>query len=82
MKIERRDNSVFIAHNGLSIFFNKFEDKATHEQSFSIRVNKAELERGSGLVKKWHFVGDMVVDRAGYDQLCAMMNQLVFNGEG
>lgn len=35
MKIEKRDNSVFIAHNGAAIFFNKMANG-----DYIIRVNK------------------------------------------
>jgi hypothetical protein len=78
LKIERRGDSCFISHNGLTIFFNKFQDKKTHELVFNIRVNAADYEQGSGLVKKWRSVGEMHVDRAGFDKLCTTMNQLVF----
>ena len=81
MKVELKENAAFIAHNGVAVFFNKYVDRKTHKQSFVIRVTKAELEEGSGLVKKWHVVAEMSdVSREAYDKLCMVLNQLVFNG--
>ena len=81
MKVELKENAAFIAHNGVAVFFNKYVDRKTHKQTFSIRINKAEFEQGSGLVRKWHMVAEMSdVSRKAYDELCVAMNNLVFNG--
>jgi hypothetical protein len=76
LKVERRDNSVFISHSNLTIFANKFQDKATHETFYNIRVHKAEDEQGHALVKVWKPVGMMDVAAKDFQNWAELLLEL------
>ena len=56
MKTESRDNgrTVFQAHSGVAIFFNRFFDKKEKREMVSVRVNKQESQQSA----KWLTVAD------------------------
>ena len=59
MKLEKRDNSVFISHGGLTVFFNALRNRETGEKFYSISVNKAEGEPEN---RTWTKTGNMTVN--------------------
>jgi len=61
LKVEKRGNSGFISHNGLTIFFNK------HARDYDIRVQKAEQKQDGK--REWHLVGQMTVENEAFKQL-------------
>jgi hypothetical protein len=69
MKIEKRGNSGFISHEGLTVFFNKY---ATH---YTISVQKAE-QRSDGQ-RVWLKVGTMTVEKLEFKQLQQVLASLV-----
>jgi hypothetical protein len=63
VKVEKRGDSCFISHNGLTIFCNKRPD------GYEFRVQTRQNE-------KWSLAGDMMVDREAYLQLVEFLKQL------
>lgn len=62
MKVERRENTVFIAHNGAAIFVNRVKDpKDPTKHLFTIRVNKG-LHGTDGSITSWITVAEMEVE--------------------
>ena len=55
MKIERRKYVVFIAHNNLAVFFNRYKD------NYLLRINKG-LHNEKGEVDKWITTGEMEIE--------------------
>lgn len=47
MKIEKRDNSVFVSHEGLTVFFNRYREGST------VRVTTRDQQ------DVWHEAGKM-----------------------
>jgi hypothetical protein len=76
LKVEKRGNSVFISHNDLTIFVNKFQDKETHQAFFNVRVHKAEKQNGNGLNKVWKPVGMMDVEAEDFMQFVEFLAEL------
>ena len=71
MKVENRGDSCFIAHEGVSIFFN-----FTKEGTYHIRVNKQNIY--DGFKDKWGIVAEMKnVDKDSFKRLIAEMSKLV-----
>jgi hypothetical protein len=64
VKVEKRGDSCFISHNGLTLFFNK------QPSGYQIRVQKREGE-------KWTLVGEMQVEKTAYLELLNVMKQLL-----
>ena len=59
MKIDtKRDDTVFISHNGLSLFFNKRKNGQTGEVFYSLNVH---VNKGTYDDKKWEKVADMTL---------------------
>ncbi len=69
VKVEKRGDSCFISHNGLTLFFNK------QPSGYQIRVQKRE---NMGLAEeRWVLVGEMQVEKAAYLELLNVMKQLL-----
>lgn len=64
VKVEKRDQSCFISHNGLTLFFNK------QAVGYQIRVQKREGEQ-------WRLVGEMQVEKPAYVELMKVMKELL-----
>jgi len=62
MKIERRDYAVFIAHNNIAVFVNRYKRREEPtEHYFLLRVNKG-LHNDKGEVEKWITIGEMEIE--------------------
>lgn len=68
MKVERRGNSVFISHNGLTLFFNRYGSE------YSIKATTRESS--NPMAEKWLAAGKMRVDRAAFDKLVELLTEL------
>jgi hypothetical protein len=72
VKIEKRGDSCFISHNGLTLFFNKrVKDEMLGVGDYQIRVQKRERDG------QWHLVGEMQVEKAAYLELLILMKELM-----
>ena len=69
MKIENRQDSVFMAHNGMSIFFNK---RSNSRDGSWINVNVTV--KGEG--EMWHNIGDMDVRLSDITVLLLKLEEL------
>jgi len=69
LKVEKRGDSVFISHNGLTVFFNRFKD------GYGIKATYREAS--NPLADKWLEAGKMSVDVADFDLLVKLLRELV-----
>jgi hypothetical protein len=69
VKIERRENSVFVSHNGLTVFFNRFKD--------GYGIKTTYREQSNPLADKWLVAGKMSVNNTDYDRLVKLLGELV-----
>jgi hypothetical protein len=63
VKVERRGESCFISHNGLTIFCNK------RPEGYEFRVQTRKNEQ-------WSLAGEMMVDKKAYAQFIELLKQL------
>lgn len=77
MKIERRDYTVFIAHNGLTLFFNRYVDKETKKPFFFIRANKGLHGVEGTEITSWITVGEMRVEPEDLKKLVELLGGLL-----
>jgi hypothetical protein len=59
LKIDnKRDDTVFVSHNGLTLFFNKRKNKETGETFYSLNVH---VNKGTYENKQWEKIADMIL---------------------
>ena len=63
VKVEKRGDSCFISHNGLTIFVNK------RPEGYEFRVQTRKSEQ-------WSLAGEMMVDKQAYAQFVELLKQL------
>lgn len=66
MKLEKRENTVFVSHGGLTVFFNALKNRETGEKFYSINVNQNTGDRANS---KWETVGQMTVNPDLFNEL-------------
>ena len=80
MKIERRDYAVFIAHNNLTVFVNRYKDREKPtEHYFLLRVNKG-LHNEKNEVEKWITLGEMEIEERAAETILIFMADKTSSG--
>lgn len=77
MKIERRDYTVFMAHEGVSIFFNRYLDPKTRRPFFMVRVNKGLHGVEGNVITQWITITDMRVEQEQLKDFLGKLEELV-----
>lgn len=67
-KVEKRGNSVFISHDGLTVFFNRYGSE------YGIKATYRETN--NPMADKWLEAGRMSVDRESMDKLVKLLAEL------
>ena len=76
MKIERRDYAVFIAHNKLAVFVNRYKDRENPTKHyFLLRVNKG-LHNEKNEVEKWITLGSMEIEPSELQDFLTKLQEL------
>lgn len=64
MKIERRQYTVFMAHNRLAVFYNRCLDQETKKPYFLLRVTKGLSDIQGSETKSWITLGEMKIEQS------------------
>ena len=64
MKIEKRDNTVFVSHEGLTVFFNRYKEGST------VRVTTRDDK------DVWHEAGKMNLSNVDLKRFAEMLGDL------
>ena len=73
MKIENRGDTVFVSHNGLTIFFNKRKNNTTGEPFIAVNVH---FNEGMQEDKKWRKIADMILSTNNLTELNSQLTNL------